>query len=340
MPELAPPGRGPGAQEYFTARLGLQVGSQPFRVVEEWSARFTSLREAARYDECRTLLHGAKGWSSLPAYGRAVVLYAEGWLFDRLGETDQALRAYRRAHRAFDEAGMDRMRTTMLTQIGSLLQDRGDHDAAHDAYAEALRHADTPAERAAALVNSGGLALVRNDGPTAEGHFREALTLVDGADPRNAAVARHGLGNSLELQNRLPDAQREFAAAFRAFQELGDAFGVASAAASLGNLEAVHGTATTAIELLTLSLTIFQAIQDTGRVAATLNNLGIAHTAAGDRVAAVGCWEQALLVHTELGNHSAAEAVERRMSEAAQDGDAEQRVGPNAGIARASRAEE
>lgn len=204
MPEVALPARAPSPQEYFTARLGLQVGSQPLRVVEEWSARFTSLREAARYDECRTLLHGAKGWSSLPAYGRAVVLYAEGWLFDRLGETDQALRAYRRADRAFDEAGMDRMRTTMLTQIGSLLQDRGDHDAAHDAYAEALRHAESPAERAAALVNSGGLALVRSDGPTAEGYFREALTLVDGTDPRNAAVARHGLGTAWSCRTDCP----------------------------------------------------------------------------------------------------------------------------------------
>jgi tetratricopeptide (TPR) repeat protein len=306
-----PSGRA-GRQDHFLAKLTLRVDRDPLGVLGEWGERFTVLRERADYEGCRQLLQGAKGWDSLPAYARATILYAEGWLYDRLGEVEAALRAHTRAHEAFGQAEMSELSPSLLTQIGSLHEDLGNYEVAREKYELALSLASTDDERGRIEINLGVLAMLERNLAAAGKAYRRALELIPSTDERNIAAARHGLANALQAEGRFAEAQGEFVEAERRFRSIGDRLGSAVCEGSLGVLEIIAGTPSTAIALLRYSLTIFQQHSDVRRSAATLNNLAIAHNQAGDLLAAASLWRQSEAVYLELGQKEDAEEVRVR----------------------------
>lgn len=305
-------------QDYFIARLALGVNREPMRVANEWSERFTLLRERGDYDGCRRLLHAAKGWPDLPQYGRALVHYAEGWLLDRLGEPDRAIRAYRRAREAFERAGVESTVPMLLTQIGSLHHDRGDYTSARDAYEEALpiTHGS---DRGRLLIDLGNLHIAVGDARAGSACFREALDLIESDDQRNRGAALHGMGNALMSLRDLAAAQQHFAQAHAEFRGAGDIFGAAGAAASLGVLEIIADDPATAVELLEYSLRLWQALGETRRTADTLNNLAIAHSRSDAPTKAIVLWRECAAIYRELGDAVAAAAVLERITAAGRE---------------------
>lgn len=303
---------------YLLARLGLHVADDPLPVIREWGEHFARARQQGEYETCRLLLHAAKGWP-LPDHSRAVVLYSEGWLLDRLGYPSEAIKVYQRSIRLFEAAGLPQLRPVLLGQIGSLYQDQRDYDSAGAAYAEALDAATADGDehqRARVLHNIATLAVARDAPADAEAPLQEAIDVFSGGgDAYNAAAAKLALGYVRETLGRPAEAQRMFLAALRDFQAAGDQHGAANAIASLGVLELAHGDDTNAAQLLEQALAVFTALEDHPAVARTMNNLAIVEARRGQAQEATGYWSRCRDLYLEMGDSESADGISRRLEE-------------------------
>ena len=303
---------------YLLARLGLHVADDPLAVIREWGEHFARARQQGEYETCRYLLHAAKGWP-LPDHSRALVLYSEGWLLDRLGYPGEAIKVYQRSSRLFDAAGLPQLGSVLLAQIGSLYQDQRDYDAAGSAYAEALDAATAGGDehqRARVLHNVGTLALARGAPGDAEAPLQEAADVFGRrGDTYNAAAAKLALGYVRESLGRPAEAQRLFLAALQDFQEAGDQHGAANAIASLGVLEIAHGDDANAAQLLEQALAVLTALEDHPSVARTMNNLAIVEVRRGQAQEAIAHWTRCRDLYLEMGDSESADDISRRLEE-------------------------
>jgi len=303
---------------YLLARLGLHVPNDPRAVIREWGDHFAKARQQGEYETCRHLLHAAKGWL-LPADSRAMVLYSEGWLLDRLGYPSEAIKVYQRSSRLFDAAGLPQLRSVLLLQIGSLHQDQRDFDAAGSAYAQALDAANASGDehqRARVLHNIGTLALASNAPNDAEAPLEEAAEVFSRrGDTYNSAAAKLALGYARETLGQPSEAQRLFLAALTDFQQTGDQHGAANAVASLGILELAYGDEASAAQLLEQALVILTALEDHPAVARTMNNLAILESRRGKAQEAISHWIRCRDLYSEMGDSESADRISRRLDE-------------------------
>ena len=106
----------------------------------------------------------------------------------------------------------DEARASVLVNLGSILQEMGEHDLARQNYQEAL---DLDPCQANALLNLGVLDLQRRDLEGAEWHYRQALLLKPG-DPRTEV----NLAGVLLLGGRRQEGWQHYEARLRGSSEL------------------------------------------------------------------------------------------------------------------------
>ncbi len=294
--------------EYFIAHVQLLLDGKTMEGLGVWARRFGALRQISEFEFCQRLANAIRT-ADLPEYGLGVVRYGEGWLYDRMGRWQDAVRAYEASLAAFRRAGIP-LDATLLCQIGSVYQDQGDWQAADEAYRQALAAASDEHTRALVLNNSGNLALLRHDLATAEQNYGEARELLRDDDPYNFAAATHGLAAILLDRGRLQESQDLQVECLALFQSLDDMHGVGSAVGGIATAQLYAGRTREAIHNYEQALQIFLQIADHVGATRTLGNLAIAHQELAEYDTALEYLGQAIEGYREVGDrHGEATAL-------------------------------
>lgn len=295
--------------EYFIAHVRLLLDGKTMEGLAAWAQRFSELRQISQFDLCQQLVNAIRT-ADLPEHGLGLVRYGEGWLYDRMGKWQDAIKAYKASLTAFQQSGIP-LDATLLTQIGSVFQDQGDWSAAEEAYQQALAAATDAHARALILNNVGNLALLRDDLATAEEHYREARELLHDCDERNFAAATHGLAAVLLGFGRLQESQDMQVECLAVFQSLGDMNGVGSAVGGIATAQLYAGHYREAIHNYQTALQFFLEANDHVGTTRTLNNLAIAHWELDDEQdTALEYLTQAIEGYREVGDrHGEATAL-------------------------------
>lgn len=290
---------------HLREEIRLLLARDQLEGLRRWSVIFSELRQAGRYDLCEQLLDMVKS-VRLENYGKGIVRYSEGWLYDRKGDWEEAIAAYRSALDLFGQAGLP-LTVEIWTQIGSLYQDQGDWTAAEDAYGKAMSAAEQRTDshgRAMVLHNLGGLWLLRDDRQRAQRYFEAARDeFASCGDRYNEAAAIVGLADMLRDEGRLQDAVDMTTKALMIFKDLRDTKGMASAVASLALIYHIAGRLAESVHNYRAALEMFTTVNDQAGVAKTLANLALVIQETGNPDAAVGLLEQAIAEYLTIGDH-------------------------------------
>jgi tetratricopeptide (TPR) repeat protein len=287
--------------EYFIAHVRLLLEGKTMEGLSVWAQRFGELRQISQFELCQRLANAIRT-ADLPKHGLGVVRYGEGWLYDRMGRWQDAIKAYEASLTAFQEAGVP-LDATLLTQIGSIYQDQGDWPAAGLAYERAIAAAGADDHaRGLALNNLGGLELVRGQLAAAEHHYTEACELLRDRDKRNFAAATHGLAGVLRDRGRLQESQQMELECLTLFQSLGDTHGVGSAIGSIATTQLYGEQYREAIHNYEVALQIFVETGDHVNTTRTLSNLSIAHQELGEYDPALEYLTQAVDGYREVAD--------------------------------------
>jgi tetratricopeptide (TPR) repeat protein len=286
--------------EYFIEHVRLLLDGKTMEGLSVWAQRFSELRQISQFELCQRLANAIRT-ADLPEHGLGVVRYSEGWLYDRMGKWQEAIKAYKASLTAFQHAGIP-LDATLLTQIGSIYQDQGDCPAAEEAYQQALAAATDAHARALTLNNLGNLALSREDATTAEQHYSEARELLRDHDKRNFAAATHGLAAALLDRGLLQESQDTEVECLGIFQALGDMHGVGAAVGGIATAQLYAGRHREAVHNYEVTLKIFLEATDHVGTTRTLSNLAIAHQELGDYDTALEYLTQAIDGYREIGD--------------------------------------
>jgi tetratricopeptide (TPR) repeat protein len=284
--------------EYFIAHVRLLLDGRTMEGLDVWAGRFSELRQISEFDLCQQLANAIRT-ADLPKHGIGIVRYGEGWLYDRMGRWREAITAYRAALEAFRHAGIP-LDTTLLMQIGSVYQDRGEWPAAREAYDQALAAASDQHARALVLNDLAGLVLVQGDLDAAEQHYTTARNLLRDRDQRNFAAATHGLAAVLRDKGRFQESQDLQLECLSIFQSIQDTHGVGNAIGGIATTYLYAGHYAVAIHNYEIALAVFLESSDPANTARTLANLALAHQKAGNYENALDYLLQAIEGYREV----------------------------------------
>ena len=283
----------------------MELDKNPLKGLGTWSKRFAVYRKEGRYDLCRQLLAGIKH-KELPAYGLGIVRYAEGWLYDRLGNWQDALKAYHDSLAAFEQAGVPSIQVEIWTNIGSLFHDQGDWPNTEAAYQKALEIAEKhPSQRGMGgiLHNFAGLLLAQDKTKDAIEYLEKAISAYsDVKDAYNVAACQVGLGTAYLNQNRSQEALDIYIEALQKFHQIGNLHGMGMASASIARLYYLQNLYQEAELQYTEALGIFSKIGDLVQINKTLANLGLVHQEKNELEQAQDYFEQALSGYEAFGD--------------------------------------
>jgi DNA-binding winged helix-turn-helix (wHTH) protein/tetratricopeptide (TPR) repeat protein len=159
----------------------------------------------------------------------------------------------------------------------------GRHEEALDALRRAESSADSPAARAAVLINIG--LLERSEGrlQQAEASIREALGLAEKAESlRIQASARNTLASILMRTNRSEEALVQLEIAREQFYETGNLRGYAAVLSRAARIHSARSERTEAESLLRLALGIFEQLEADTNVADVQFRLARIHRVRGE----------------------------------------------------------
>ncbi|GII22149.1 tetratricopeptide repeat protein [Planosporangium mesophilum] len=287
--------------EHFIAHVRLLLEGKTMEGLDAWAKRFSELGQISQFEVCQYLANAIRT-ADLPKHGLGVVRYAEGWLYDRMGRWQDALKAYTASLAAFQQAGIP-LDAVLVIQIGSIYQDQGDWPSAADAFQQALAVAASDRHtRALVLNNLGGLALLRDDPDAAQHYYAEARELLRDNDQRNFAAATAGLAATLLDRGQPQQSQDLQLECLAIFQSLGDTHGVGSAIGGIATAQLYAGHPREAIHNYELALQIFLQTADHVRTTKTLGNLALAHQELDECDMALEYLAQAVEGYREIGD--------------------------------------
>ncbi|MRH92270.1 tetratricopeptide repeat protein [Nocardia sp. SYP-A9097] len=289
--------------ESFIEFVRRKLDGKSMAGLDVWAARFGELRQSGQYELCRQLAHAIRTTIDPKDHQDVgVVRYAEGWLYDRIGEKRNAIKAYTASLVAFRKAEIP-LDSTIMCQIGSVHQDRGDWEKAGLTYQVAIACARDDHDRGLALNNLGNLAVQKDNLPTAEEHYRAARELLRDIDKRNFAAATHGLAIVLLGLEEPQQSQDMHAECVHLFQALGDYSGVASAVGGVANAQRSASHPREAIHNYEQVLRIdMNWALDPSIGVQTLTNLALAHQDLGEFETALQYLSDAIPGYNDLGD--------------------------------------
>ncbi|MFB6155386.1 MAG: tetratricopeptide repeat protein [Haloferacaceae archaeon] len=228
-----------------------------------------------------------------------------GRMYLAAGRLDEAARELRAAlHLAeYPPEGADEARVTTLSarchnELGTVANERGDHETATERYEEALalyrevgdRHGESKC-----LNNLGTLAYVAGDLGRAETYFEQSLT-VDreiGAD-RNQADTLTNLGVLAKTRGDPERAEARYEEALALYREVGDPRDRADVLVNLGSVALLRGDVDAAETHSKRCLTLYRDIGYEGGTAHAFNHLGEAALLRGNLDEAAAYLERSL----------------------------------------------
>jgi tetratricopeptide (TPR) repeat protein len=305
------------AFRHFMENVRLRLENDPMDAISAWSDLYTEAARRGLHDACDELLAMVKRLP-LPPQAEVVVWYAQGWMYDRSGRWEQAIRAYETALMVAAEAGLS-LESELRCQIGSLYQDQGHWDRAGQEYARALDLATTEPQRAKLLNNLGNLHMLRDHNDEALRYFDEAREIfTTTGDKINYAAAGVGQAGILRDQGRLQDSVNKLVESIMIFRDLSQPKPLAAAIASLASTYHVADRLKEAAATYQTSLEVSMNTEDLATTAKTLGNLAMVWADAGKLDEALGHLKQAHAEYTALGDRHGVELAEANIARLAE----------------------
>lgn len=222
----------------------------------------------------------------------------------RLAQTETQLGNLEAAQQVMSELdALGLVDTDIAEARGTLLDRKGDLEAALAAYAQA--HALAPDDGSRARAMAGMADVHRRLGQYAEAmsKAREAYQLLERLGRSAEAAVMHGiLGLCLWRQGDLDGAVREHASAMRLREQAGDILGQAKSSNNLGVAAISMGRWSEAVEHFERSVMLARRLGDRVQLAMASNNLGDLLLKAGDDEEAERLIQQALRLAEQTGN--------------------------------------
>jgi len=290
---------------YVEEYILLDLQQRPIDALGLLAKYFTEFRHNGQYNLCRRLLMCVKG-HPMPEYGIGIVKYSEGWLYDRIGQWQDAIIAYKNCLESFHRAGILALDAELWTNIGSIHQDQGHWIEAENSYETARSIAEEQGDHKAlggVLNNLAGLYEMKHETEIAQKYVLRAIEIFkDTGDDYNTAASLVGLGTNLLAQSHYQEALDKFIEALSIFQKIGDLHGTGMALASIARLYQVINKNVEAKLQYQEALSFFIRIDDHVQINKTMANLGLVLQEEGDWQQAREYFEQALEGYKDYGD--------------------------------------
>jgi tetratricopeptide (TPR) repeat protein len=196
----------------------------------------------------------------------------------------------------------------LIHNLGILLQDRGDIQAAIHQYEKSLKIEEELGNHAGVARFLHQIGIIHQElgnYPAALEQHEKSLKIEEELG-NHAGVARslHEIGIILHDCGDYPAALEQYEKSLKIKKELGDRAGAAHSLHEIGMIHHARGDYPAALEQYEKSLKIFEELGNRAGVALSLHQIGMIHHNRGDYPAALGQYEKSLKVFEELGNRA------------------------------------
>jgi DNA-binding SARP family transcriptional activator len=216
---------------------------------------------------------------------------------------DEAARYFERALALIDDP---QRRSSVLYQLGEVLQILARHQEAEDVYRQALALVETTADRRAQArcqVALGRLMRLKGEYDEALARLESARTTYEAlGDQQGLVQALWGMGAVRWSQLDYPRALACFREQLRIAHQLEDREGIGAAVGSMGVVYTEQGDYRQALTCLNQRLQIDLERNDQLSLAKTMGNMGIVYAEQGEYTQALACYHYLLRVTLELGD--------------------------------------
>ena len=246
---------------------------------------------------------GQQEWDGAIAYG-----YALGQPFSTWGYWADSLLVIQRAVAAAESKGDKGHQSTLVHNLGIVVQDQGDYAAARRYYGQSLEIKQALGDRAGvsrSLHQLGMLAQAQGDYAAARRYYEQSLEIAQAlGDRAGVSSSLHNLGALAQDQGDYAAARRYYEQSLEMLQVLGDRAGVALTLWGLAMIASAQGDIAEARKQYESALGTFQELGDKKNIAGVLHQLGILAQAQGDYAAARRYYEQSLEMLQALGDRA------------------------------------
>jgi ATP/maltotriose-dependent transcriptional regulator MalT len=236
----------------------------------------------------------------------AELLNAQGWLFLRLGQLDQAKAVQEESLAIYQNLGAHlplRMGSDPRTALGVIANVLGEYSAAidfgHQAYKANIEN-ENKWNMMFALYVLTNASRSLGDVSAARTYAQEAYALTQDLDDRwFRAFILNDLGSTSYVLGEYDEAQNYFRASYAIRKDFDDPGGMAEALNHLAKIAVIREEYVEARQLFQESLDMYMKINDRGGVATTLDGLGEVARATGDYQAAGKHFSKAMQIAIE-----------------------------------------
>jgi len=254
------------------------------------------------------------------ALARLSGLHNLGTVYDRIGRTDDALKAFFSMlslawlYEAYGKGGAAHGR------IGRIHRGHGEYDAAMDhlnrAHELFVRAGDTRGI-AGCLDDIGKVHFLRGAYHLALEHHRKSLSIRRGiGDQRSIALSLANIGRVHHASGGFKAAVAQFREALDIRRGIGDQAGVVQSLLDIGGVHMADGQHAVAMEMFSEAEDIARKTGDKLARSETLGWLGECRAVSGDGSGAVEALQEAIALANELGNKVVLASCYRRLAEA------------------------
>ncbi|MBM0743474.1 CHAT domain-containing protein [Phormidium sp. CLA17] len=230
------------------------------------------------------------------------------------GQTEQAIAAWQRAQRAYQQVQNRQGEGTALANLGMgyvTLERYQDAVTVLETFLPIARSLNDQPGEAKALGNLGiAYKMLGSYAPAIQAHRQAGKLMRQLGDRSGLGQVLLNLGNAFEAVGDYDSAAIAYQQSLKLAEESKDLTGTAIALSNLGAVYANQGKDEDAITTFQKSLSIHKATQNAAGEASTLINLGSTHHSLGKRDDAIRYYQQSLAIAQQLNNrHLAGEAL-------------------------------
>jgi tetratricopeptide (TPR) repeat protein len=214
------------------------------------------------------------------------------------------------AQENLDAPEIGAIRLDLSNRIGLLYHFLGEHEQALEYYDRAHKLAqksDNKAGLAGSLHNLGMIHQARGDYAAALAEYEKSLQLKEEiGDRAGIAASLHQIGTIHQAHGNYELALAGYEKSLKISEELGDRAGIAHSLHQIGTLHQFRGDYESALSKYEKAKTIYEEIADLANVAKSLHQIGNIHYFRGEFTAALSMYEKSLKIAEDIGDRAGA----------------------------------
>ena len=251
--------------------------------------------------------------------GLASALNNIGYYHSTKGNSDEALKYYKRGLKIQEKLGDHDGVATSLNNIGSILNKQGDVPSSLDYYHRSLKiyqNIDNQQGLGQALNNIGNIYRNQDDPNLALEYFHRALKIFEKMDNKRAvATLLNNIGFAYFEKRNIPKALDYYNRSVVIREEINDKYGIGTSYNNMGSAYEHQHDNNKAMEYYLKGIAIYESIGHKLGLATTTNNVGRMYFNEGNTVKAKSFTLKSLQLAQEIGAPGNIEGAARLLSE-------------------------